>query len=178
LILSMVSLERPRLPTQAGQDIMGKVAERIMAVSLGNDQLSPNQSRQTVAMPAYLRAICTGLSSQRPDVSVTVRADDISLPSERAVPVGLIVNELVTNSLKYAFEGRSGGSVIVELAAGAGGGRATLQVTDDGCGFGEAAEAGTGTRLLQSLIRQVAGEMEQTSSAEGTKTTVIFIDTH
>ena len=178
LILSMVSLERPRLPTQAGQDIMGKVAERIMAVSLGNDQLSPNQARQTVAMPAYLRAICTGLSSQRPDVSVTVRADDISLPSERAVPVGLIVNELVTNSLKYAFEGRSGGSVIVELAAGAGGGRATLQVTDDGCGFGEAAEAGTGTRLLQSLIRQVAGEMEQTSSAEGTKTTVIFIDTH
>jgi len=177
MILSMVSLERPRLPTQAGREIMSKVAERIMAVSLGNDQLSPFQSQQTIAMPHYLRAICTGLASQRPDVSVTVRADEISFPSERAVPIGLIVNELVTNSLKYAFEGRSGGTVIVELSAGAVGGRAMLQVSDDGRGIPETAEAGTGTRLLQSLVRQVAGEMEQSSSAEGTKTTLIFIDT-
>ena len=175
MILSMISMERPKLPTELGRNIMTKVAERIMAVSLANDQLSPNQSEK-VAMPSYLRAICTGLASQRDNVSVTVKADDISLPSERAVPVGLIVNELVTNSLKYAFEGGSGGSVIVELSAGAGGGRAKLEVRDDGTGISDNARAGTGTRLLQSLVRQVAGEMEQTSSADGTKTTIIFVD--
>jgi two-component sensor histidine kinase len=177
MILSMVSMEGPNLPTQAGRDIMAKVAERIMAVSLGNDQLSPTRSQQTVPMLTYLRAICTGLASQRPDVSITVKADDIALPSERAVPIGLIVNELVTNSLKYAFKGRSGGSVIVELTAGAGGGRALLQVTDDGSGIPKDAHAGTGTRLLQSLVRQVGGEMDQASSADGTKTRIIFIDT-
>jgi len=175
MILSMISMERPKLPTELGRNIMTKVAERIMAVSLANDQLSPNQSEK-VAMPSYLRAICTGLASQRDNVSVTVKADDISLPSERAVPVGLIVNELVTNSLKYAFEDGSGGSVIVELSAGAGGGRAKLEVRDDGTGISDNARAGTGTRLLQSLVRQVAGEMEQTSSADGTKTTIIFVD--
>jgi len=178
MILSMVSLERPKIPTQTGRDIMTKVAERIMAVSLGNDQLSPHQTDQKIGMPSYLRAICVGLASQRDDVSVTVKADDISLASERAVPIGLIVNELVTNSIKYAFEGRSGGSIIVELTAGARGGRAIVQVTDDGSGIPEGAETGTGTRLLQSLIRQIGGEMEQTSSAEGTRTTIIFIDAH
>jgi two-component system, sensor histidine kinase PdtaS len=177
MILSMVSLERSKLPSQAGRDIMGKVAERIMAVSLGNDQLSPRQGRHTIDMPTYLRAICTGLASQRDDVSITVKADEIALPSERAVPIGLIVNELVTNSLKYAFNGGPSGSVIVELTAGAGGGRAMLQVTDDGSGIREGAAAGTGTRLLQSLVRQVAGEMDQTSSTKGTMTSVIFIDT-
>ena len=177
MILSMISLERSNLPTEAGRDIIAKVAERIMAISLANHQLSPVQSQHTVAMPNYLRAICTGLAGQRPDVSITVRADDISLPSERAVPIGLIVNELVTNSLKYAFKERSGGSLIVELSAGAGGGRALLEVTDDGSGIPDDAKAGTGTRLLPSLVRQVGGEMEQVSSAEGTKTTVIFIDT-
>ncbi len=176
MILSMISLEQPKLPTQVGRDIMSKVAERIMAVSLGNDQLSPTRSDQKIAMPAYLRAICTGLASQREEISVTVRADDISLPAERAVPIGLIVNELVTNSLKYAFEDRSGGSVIVEISAGAGGGRAMLQVKDDGSGIPEGASCGTGTRLLRSLVRQVAGEFEQTSSPEGTTTTIIFID--
>jgi two-component system, sensor histidine kinase PdtaS len=176
MILSMVSVERPKLPTQIGREIMGKVAQRIMAVSLCNDQLSPNRPDQRIAMPSYLKAICTGLGSQRNDVSVTLRADDISLPSERAVPIGLIVNELVTNSLKYAFDGRTGGSVIVELTAGAGGGRAMLQITDDGSGIPDTAESGTGTRLLQSLVRQVAGEMEQATSDDGTKTTIIFID--
>ena len=92
------------------------------------------------------------------------------------MPIGLIVNELVTNSLKYAFQGRARGSVTVELLAGAGGGRAILRVADDGSGVVEGAEPGTGTRLVRSLARQIAGELEQSSSPEGTQTTVTFID--
>lgn len=176
MILSMISIERPKLPTQEGRDIMTSVAERIMAVSLGNDQLSTATAEQRIGMPSYLRAICSGLASQRDDVTIAVKADEISLPSERAVPIGLIVNELVTSSLKYAFQGRARGSVTVELLAGAGGGRAILRVTDDGSGVAEGAKPGTGARLLRSLARQIAGELEQSSSLEGTQTTVTFID--
>jgi two-component sensor histidine kinase len=176
LILSMVALERPKLPTETGRNIMGKVAERIMAVALANDQLSPSQPRQVIAMPAYLRALCMALDCQREGVKITVRSDDISLPSERAVPLGLIVNELVTNSLKYAFEDRDGGMVSVELSAGTGGGRARLVVRDNGGGFDPGKTAGTGLKLVRSLARQVAGHVEQETSAEGTTTRVIFID--
>lgn len=176
LILSMVAMERSKLPTELGRNIMSKVAERIMAVALANDQLAPNQPRQVVAMPAYLRALCMSLDCQKEGVSIAVRSDDISLPSERAVPVGLIVNELVTNSLKYAFEGGDGGTISVELSTGIGGGRALLVVSDNGCGFDPEKAGGSGLKLIRSLARQIAGQVEQESSAEGTATRVTFVD--
>ena len=176
LVLAMVAIERPKLPTEVGRNIMGKVAERIMAVALANDQLSPNQPRQVIAMPAYLRALCMSLDCQKEGVTITVRCDELSLPSERAVPVGLIVNELVTNSLKYAFEGKDGGTITVELLAGIGGGRALLTVSDNGVGFDPEKTGGTGLKLIQSLARQIAGQVEQETSSQGTTTRVTFVD--
>jgi two-component system, sensor histidine kinase PdtaS len=176
LILAMIAVERPKLPTKDGQAIMSKVAERIMAVSLANDQLTPGEQNQTVSMATYLRALCTSLDAQRDGVSIGVKADEISMPSDRAVPVGLIVNELVTNSLKYAFAEREGGAVLVELSAGAGGGRTVLVVSDNGRGFDPEQVSGTGLRLIRALARQIAGVVEQETSPEGTTTRVTFID--
>jgi two-component system, sensor histidine kinase PdtaS len=176
LILAMIAVERPKLPTKDGQAIMSKVAERIMAVSLANDQLTPGEQNQTVSMATYLRALCTSLDAQRDGVSIGVKADEISMPSDRAVPVGLIVNELVTNSLKYAFAERERGAVLVELSAGAGGGRTILVVSDNGRGFDPEQVSGTGLRLIRALARQIAGVVEQETSPEGTTTRVTFID--
>jgi two-component sensor histidine kinase len=176
LILAMIAVERPKLPTETGRAIMSKVAERIMAVSLANDQLTVGQPNQAVAMATYLKALCKSLDAQRDGVSISVKADEISMPSDRAVPVGLIVNELVTNSLKYAFDDREGGSVIVELLAGGGAGRTVLSVSDNGRGFDPKKVSGNGLRLIRSLARQIAGQVEQETSPEGTTTRVIFID--
>jgi two-component sensor histidine kinase len=176
LILAMIAVERPKLPTETGRAIMSKVAERIMAVSLANDQLTVGQPNQVVAMATYLKALCTSLDAQRDGVSISVKADEISMSSDRAVPLGLIVNELVTNSLKYAFDEREGGAVIVELSAGGGAGRTVLVVSDNGGGFDPKEASGNGLRLIRSLARQIAGQVEQETSPEGTRTRVIFID--
>jgi two-component sensor histidine kinase len=176
LILAMIAVERPKLPTEIGRAIMSKVAERIMAVSLANDQLTPGEPNQEVGMATYLKALCTSLDAQRDGVSISVKADEISMPSDRAVPVGLIVNELVTNSLKYAFSEREGGAVLVELLAGGGPGRTLLAVSDNGRGFDPQEAGGNGLRLIRSLARQVAGQVEQETSPQGTTTRVIFID--
>jgi len=176
LILAMVAVERPKLPTEEGRAIMSKIAERIMAVSLANDQLRPGQANQAVSISTYLRALCTSLDSQRDGVSISVKADEITMPSDRAVPVGLIVNELVTNSLKYAFDEREGGAVMVELSVGEGGGRIMLVVSDNGRGFDPEKASGSGLRLIRSLARQIAGHVEQETSPQGTVTRVTFID--
>jgi two-component sensor histidine kinase len=176
LILAMVAVERPKLPTEEGRAIMSKIAERIMAVSLANDQLRPGQANQAVSISTYLRALCTSLDSQRDGVSISVKADEITMPSDRAVPVGLIVNELVTNSLKYAFDEREGGAVMVELSVGEGGGRTMLVVSDNGRGFDPEKASGSGLRLIRSLARQIAGHVEQETSPQGTVTRVTFID--
>lgn len=176
LILAMVTMQARKAGSEDARSLIGEIGERVMAVALANDQLSPDQRRQVIAMPAYLRALCAALDVQREGVGIVVRADEISLPSERAVPLGLIVNELVTNSLKYAFEGRDGGSITVDLSAGVGGGRARLVVADDGAGFDPATAGGSGLHLIRSLARQIAGEVEQQTSTKGTTTRITFID--
>jgi len=89
------------------------------------------------------------------------------------VPLGLIVNELVTNSIKHAFDD-AGGAIRVELRSGIGFGQARLAVSDNGRGIPSAQPEGSGLKLIRSLARQVGGKVEQESFADGTKTAVVF----
>jgi two-component system, sensor histidine kinase PdtaS len=95
------------------------------------------------------------------------------LAIDRAVPLGLILNEAVTNSIKHAF-GDEGGRVSVKLISGVGYGEARLTVADNGRGIQDPRPEGSGQRLIASLARQIGGELEQDSSDEGTTTSVTF----
>lgn len=176
LILSMVTAQGRKAPYEEGRQLISQIAERITAVALANDQLRPDRRNHAISMPAYLQALCSGIVRQQEKVILSVNVDEIMLPSERAVPVGLIVNELVTNSLKYAFAGRDGGSIAVELSAAIGNGQAVLTVWDNGTGYDPAKADGSGLKLVQGLARQIAGQVEHRTSAEGTSTRITFID--
>jgi len=176
LILSMVTVHARKAPSEEGRLLINQIAEQITAVALANDQLRLDQRNHAISMPAYLQALCSGIIRQQEKITLSVNADDIMLPSERAVPIGLIVNELVTNSLKYAFEGRKAGGIAVELSAAPGNGRAALTVCDNGIGYDPAKADGSGLKLVQGLARQIAGQIEHRTSAEGTSTRITFID--
>jgi two-component sensor histidine kinase len=84
-----------------------------------------------------------------------------------AISIGLIVNELVTNAMKHAFEGP--GTVYVELRADIGRGEACLSVRDDGKGIKkEKHAASSGLSLVESLAAQINGTVERKSSGHGT----------
>ena len=107
-------------------------------------------------MRTYLQQLCAHLADALRDVrpiAVNVEATELYLPSEQAVPLGLIVNELVTNSLKHAFPGDRPGTVHVTLSAEAG---VVLLVRDDGIGCPTPKE-GTGARLTRLLAQQQLG---------------------
>ena len=120
-------------------------------------------ARDTVEMRGFLDGLCSDLRATlaegRP-VAVRACADPISLSAAQAVPVGLIVNEAVTNALKHAFPSERPGSVAVRLRRqGERGLR--LEIADDGVGLpgvdaGDAAGSG-GTRLIRALARQLNG---------------------
>jgi two-component sensor histidine kinase len=91
------------------------------------------------------------------------------------VPVGLIVNEAVTNALKHAFPGERRGTVSVQLRHhGERGLR--LEIADDGVGFadGDAGAAGGGTRLVRVLARQLNGDAAWRAARPGTAVVVTF----
>jgi two-component sensor histidine kinase len=102
-----------------------------------------------------------------------VEADDIDLLIDRAVPLGLVINEAVTNSAKHAFAGATG-TVAVRLISGVGRGEARLSISDNGKGIDPSQPTGSGTRLIKSLAAQIGGQVEQESSKQGTTTTLQF----
>jgi two-component sensor histidine kinase len=116
--------------------------------------------------------LAAGMQKPLESVTVEVQADEVSVPIEQAVAIGLIVNELVTNSVKHAF-GQQGGSVRIELTSGPGNRQIQLKVSDNGTGIDPSRPAGSGLRLISALARQIRGRIERTSSDQGTTTSVI-----
>jgi two-component sensor histidine kinase len=103
-------------------------------------------------------------------VTVTVNSQPISLPPDKALSIGLIVNELVTNAFKYAFPDDQIGHVEVECKVIDG--RLAVSVADDGIGCPEHSESGLGTRLVALLIDQHGGAIKRTNLDPGCRISV------
>lgn len=175
LVLAVLSFQRPRAEDAEVRAMFDSVTDRVQAIALAHDQLDPKRHRSMVDVPVYLRALCGNLDQQFDTVAVELRADELELAPERAIALGLIVNELVTNSIKHAFDER-GGSVSVGLKVGLDHGKCELTVADNGRGVEASAAAGggTGTRLLAALARRVGGEMRRESAPAGTTRRIRF----
>ena len=108
VIVSFLALQRRQSTSEEARERIAAVMDRVLAIGLAHDQLSFKDSASAVNMHDYLKALCANIDPHRPQVSIEVDVDIASIPLDRAVPVGLIVNELVTNSVKYAFDEEGG----------------------------------------------------------------------
>ncbi len=173
LILASISLQKRRFAAGETHHALDHIANRINAISLAHDQLAPRQDAQTVDMAAYLRALCASIEQQVENVAIEIEADEMALSIDRAVPLGLILNEAATNSVKHAFGGKAG-RIHVRLQAGVGYGEGRLVVADDGNGFEKRESSGSGLKLIESLARQIGGQVSLGSSKKGTSISVTF----
>jgi two-component sensor histidine kinase len=173
IILASIWIQKRRFESAEAHRVLDHVANRINAISLAHDQLSPRQDVHVVDVASYLRALCASIEQQVENVAIEVDADEIELAIDRAVPLGLILNEAVTNSVMHAF-GEEGGHIGVKLTSGVGYGEAQLTVADNGGGIRNPRAGGSGQKLIAALARQIGGEIEQNSSDKGTTTSVTF----
>lgn len=131
-------------------------------------------SPEAVNVGAYLTDLCQRLSGAhrgvRP-INIVVEADDAHVKPEHTLPVGMIVNELVTNSLKYAFPDGRPGRITVTVRNG-GGGDLVMRIEDDGVGCAENTPEGTGSMLMKLMIRQIGGSVTRETAAQGCATSV------
>jgi two-component sensor histidine kinase len=173
LVLSSISIQRRRHQIPEVHRVLDHVAGRINAISLAHDQLGPRHEGQTVRLSYYLHALCSAIRQQVEDVEVDVECDELELSIDRALPVGLILNETAMNSIKHAF-GPEGGRIKVSLVGGIGYGEARLTVSDNGRGLQRPNDQGSGLKLIASLARQIGGSIDQESNDTGTTTTLTF----
>jgi two-component sensor histidine kinase len=173
LVLSSISIQKRRSQGAEVHRALDHVASRINAISLAHDQLAPRHEGQTVRLSDYIRALCSAIRQQIEDVEVDVESDELELSIDRALPVGLILNETAMNSIKHAF-GPDGGRITVRLVGGIGFGEARLTVSDNGRGIINVSENGSGLKLIASLARQIGETIEQQSSDSGATTILTF----
>jgi two-component sensor histidine kinase len=172
---SLLNLQARSQPSRDVRDALAAAVGRLLSLSKAHERLDPVAGPSGVRMRDYLDALCRALSESMDygaGVSLQVDGDDIALPLERAVPVGLIVNELVTNAYKHAFgDGKQPGEVTVSLRRLQ---DMTLIVQDDGCGCPDGAAAGVGSQLVTTLVRQLNGRMQRLSAKPGCIVRVSF----
>jgi two-component sensor histidine kinase len=174
IVLASIAIQKRRYAAGDAQRALDHITSRINAISLAHDQLTPREKGQIVKLSDYLRALCLSIKQQTEGIEVEVQADELELSIERAVPLGLILNEIATNSIKHAFGPDGGGRITVKLIAGVGYGEARLSVADNGGGIKQHNPTGTGLKLIVALARQIGGTIDQESSNQGTRTWLTF----
>ena len=167
IVSSLLSMQSSKVRDEYDKELFIESQGRIRAMSAVHDQLYRSKDFASIPAAEYLSDLMTGLEASwsRPDrwIRISVHADDTELELERAVPMGLIVNELATNSFKYAFAPGDSGLISVSLHH-LYDGTVTLIVSDDGRGFPEGFDAkksvgGMGYTIINALVQQIGGSL-------------------
>lgn len=151
---------------------------RINAVAQLYDVIARSSAFGPVDVPLYLNGIAesirASLLGDNSEIDISVDAEPLSIAADHAVPIGLLVNELATNAVKYAFhEGRGR----ITLSFRRRDGEVVLSVEDNGVGFDgsasrNAASTGLGTRFIDAFVAQIGGTLARASGSTGTTVTI------
>ncbi|MGC2221161.1 MAG: histidine kinase dimerization/phosphoacceptor domain -containing protein [Methylocella sp.] len=178
LIAAIVMIEARGLEKSEGKVALERVSRRITALGHLYSKLSESETFEAVDAATYLNELCRYLIAsvyKDGDTFIMLKTDIESelLPADRAVPIGLIVNELVTNAVKYGFPGEAKGTVMVTLKRVPG--ELRLTVADDGQGLDpRRADSGLGGRLVDAFAQQLGGQVERKSDGQGTAVHLIL----
>jgi len=168
IVVALITNEIRRAPAELAQGYIA-IEARIAAIAKLYDLISQSSRVETVSVDAYLREIATTMSASLLEpssgISIQVRSDAIDIEPDRAVPLGLLVNELGTNAIKHAFPGGRGQIV---LSAERDGDQIVLTVADDGVGIAvkesSKAPGKHGSDYVAVFVRQLGGTIAVSGS--------------
>lgn len=178
-IASLLSLQSGYVESPEVHSALNEALGRVRSMqALYTKMLSAGQDVRAVSVPGYLADIAdsvTGLFPSTAEVSVEKRLAPLSLDAKKLLPLGIILNELLTNAMKYAFQGRKTGRIEISLELREG--RAVFSVGDDGTGLppdlDPAVSPGFGLTLVRIISEQLGGSA-RFETGVGTRVTVEF----
>jgi chemotaxis protein methyltransferase CheR len=177
LISSLLSLQSRATKNTEAAAQLSIAGNRVAALGRVHRRLHVLDHLETVEFKQYASRLCEDLSGMlhhgETGGAIVVEGEDIEIPTILGIPLGFIVNELVTNSAKYAK-----GKVTVRLETTAEG--HSLSVFDDGPGLPEgftcSSHKGLGMKIIQSLVKQIGGEFQfgRGDDDRGARFTILF----
>ena len=170
IISSLLSLQSEHMPSPEAKNLLEESVQRVRSMALIHQQLYGMESLSRIEFADYARSLSESLrAAMAPDVRLAIDAAPVELTVEIAVPLGLILNELLTNAIKYGkcpadrAEGRAGPDCDVRVAVRVDGDTLCLTVTDSGVGlpadYRPASATSLGMQLVRTLSRQLRGKL-------------------
>ncbi len=176
IVSSLLALQSAQIDDQGIKDAMQEGQNRVQSIGIVHQKLYQRDNLAAIEMKDYFLNLSESiLDSFGADDRVTIECamEQLDLDIDTAVPLGLIVNELLTNTLKYAFPDGRKGNVRIKLEINAVG-LLHLEIADDGVGkSGVTHGTGFGGQLVSMLTRQLNGSMQE-EVKNGTKVTFDF----
>lgn len=177
LVASVLELKRRRATNPDTAAALESALTRVESIARAHRHLYRGGAAPgTVDMAEYLHELCSALSETlflRAAITLDCHADHADMERDRAVSIGLVANELVTNAVKHAFVGRDAGTIVVRFRKRDDADGWRLTVADDGIGMSDEArekgrDGGLGKRLTDAFARQAGGTLSVESGTHGT----------
>ena len=179
LVSSFISLQSKALTDEVARDALRVTQARIEAVAQVHRRLYTSANVEHVALHDYLTGLVDELrqtfaAERSAQAEIELEVQPVLVSTDRAVSLGVIAAELVTNAVKYAYP-ESSGPIRVRLAAD-GASRAVLVVEDEGVGMGDGAPKGTGlgARILHAMATSLNTRVEYDPAHGGVRATLRF----
>jgi two-component sensor histidine kinase len=180
MVSAIVRMESRQAQSEELVRVLDRVGGRVESIARAHEALyRGDDGVGEVRMRNYLRSLCRSLESgmfRSLNVALHVDVDDVGLQRDRAIAVGLIVNELCTNAAKHAFAGRNSGEMNIRLARDGTGLRVTVE--DDGIGLSRerSSRKQVGGKLVGAFAQQAGGEIVTVPTEVGTKFELLLAD--
>lgn len=165
VVSGLLSLQSYRTESEEARQAMDEGRSRVEAMAMIHQKLYMDKELAAVDMTDYLRNLGNSLAGSfghsPHTVETTVDMPAATMDIDRAIPIGLIVNELITNAFKHAFAGSHEPRVLVSLQQK--GNALELTVADNGKGMNEATKEpqSFGMKLVRTLVQQLDGRLER-----------------
>ncbi|MEA3286446.1 MAG: PAS domain S-box protein [Candidatus Marinimicrobia bacterium] len=180
VIIAIINLRSREISDPRSKVLFKEVSDRITAMSLVHDRLYESNDLSAIDFTAYLTHLSTYIKLNHTNVServsIEIGGDTAIVSIDQAVPLGLVINEILTNAYKYAFPDKQTGSINIVLTHEAKQGL-RVSITDNGIGLPlDAFNDSLSTVILSTLVKdQLGGSLEYVNDG-GTRFTIHIPD--
>jgi len=180
VIGALLGMQADEVDSEQARQALGDSQQRVLSMALVQEFLYTGDHLDRINFGQYARQLAEQISaacSVDDRVRIEVKAEPIDLPVNRAIPCGLILNELVSNAFKHGFPGGRTGSITVRFSRRPEG-DLLLSCEDDGVGIPEGVDwknaHSLGLRIVQILVKQIEGKLTLDRPHRGTRFELSF----
>lgn len=172
IVISMLRLQAKDGGPSTATEQLDAAAIRVHAVARAHERLYQTDDVEHLDIGRYIEQVCRDIDASVAHCEIHIEAQhEIMIATDRAIPIALMVNELITNAAKHAYEGQTGFDIRVGLVRS--GDVINVSVSDEGVGlppdFDLATTKGLGMRLLRAFLQQLAATITINSHPRGTE---------